>query len=169
MNEEERYLFDLWGYLVIEDVLSKNQLAELNTLIDQQNYPPPDERIETQRFGGYLGWVSDAFRNLLNHPRIMPYLKDLIGDKFRMDHDYGILMQKGNSGGTLHGGETPYDPAQYYVFRNDQVYNGLTVVSWALTDALDEQGGFCCIPGSHKSNLRCPSRFRPVAKTFSLC
>ena len=55
MNEEERYLFDLWGYLVIEDVLSKNQLAELNTLIDQQNYPPPDERIETQRFGNCLG------------------------------------------------------------------------------------------------------------------
>ena len=30
MNEEERYLFDLWGYLVVEDVLSKAELGVLN-------------------------------------------------------------------------------------------------------------------------------------------
>jgi hypothetical protein len=163
MNEEERYLFDLWGYLLIESVLSKEELAELNALIARRNYPEPDERIETQRFGGYLAWESDAFRKLLNHPRIIPYLKEMLGDKFRLDHDYGILMRKGNSGGVLHGGGTPYDPAQYYVFRNGRMYNGLTVVSWALTDALPGQGGFCCIPGSHKSNLPCPPNFRPVA------
>ena len=65
-------------------------------------------------------------------------------------------------GGNLHGGGEPYDPAQYYVFKNGQMYNGLTVVSWALTDALSGQGGFCCIPGSHKSNVRRPPRFTPV-------
>ena len=34
MNEEERYLFDLWGYVVIENVLSVGQLTTLNQLID---------------------------------------------------------------------------------------------------------------------------------------
>jgi len=163
MNEEERYLFDLWGYWVVEDVLSVDELAVLNAMIDQRNYPEPDETIQSQRFGGFLDWEGDAFRNLLNHPHIMPYLKELIGSKFRLDHAYGILMRKGNAGGTLHGGGTPYDPAQYYVFRNGKMYNGLTVVSWALTDALPGQGGFCCVPGSHKSNFPCPSNFRPVA------
>ncbi|MCH8290179.1 phytanoyl-CoA dioxygenase family protein [Candidatus Poribacteria bacterium] len=164
MNEEERYLFDLWGYVTVENVLSEDELTALNALIDQQNYPEPtDDKIYSQRFGGFMDWESDAYRKLLNHPRIMPYLKGMIGSKFRLDHAYGILMRKGNPGGTLHGGGTPYDPAQYYVFRNEQMYNGLTVVSWALTDMLPGHGGFCCIPGSHKSNFRCPSRFRPVA------
>jgi hypothetical protein len=164
MNEEERYLFDLWGYVNIENVLGEEELAELNALINQQSYPQPkDDEIYSQRFGGFLEWENDAFRKLLKHPRIMPSLKELIGDKFRLDHAYGILMRQGNPAGTLHGGGTPYDPAQYYVFRNGQMYNGLTVVSWALTDMLPGQGGFCCIPGSHKSNFRCPSHLRPVA------
>ncbi len=122
MNEEERYLFDLWGYVTVENVLSEDELTALNALIDQQNYPEPtDDKIYSQRFGGFMDWESDAYRKLLNHPRIMPYLKGMIGSKFRLDHAYGILMRKGNPGGTLHGGGTPYDPAQYYVFRNEQM------------------------------------------------
>ena len=162
MNEEERYLFDLWGYVVIENVLSAGQLTTLNQLIDQRNFPTPTEDIQSQRFGGFFDWEKDDFRHLLNHGRITPLLKEIIGPKFRLDHTYGILMTKGNMGGNLHGGGEPYDPTQYYVFKNGRMYNGLTVVSWALTDALSDQGGFCCIPGSHKSNVRRPSSFTPV-------
>ncbi len=163
MNEEERYLFDLWGYLVLEDVLSEEDISKLNNLINQPGHAEPNnEDIYSQRFDGFLELESQAFRNLLNHPRVMPYLKELIGDKFRLDHAYGILMDKGNLGLNLHGGGTPYIPSQNYVCLNGHIYNGLTVVSWALTDMLPEQGGFCCIPGSHKSNFTCPSHFRSV-------
>lgn len=163
MNAEEKYLFDLWGFVNIEGVLGEDELADLNALIDAQDYPDPvDDNVHSQRFGGFLSWEDDAFRNLLNHPRIMPCLAEIVGPKFRLDHVYGILMIDGNPGGTLHGGGTPYDPSQYYVFRNDRMYNGLTVVSWALTDMLPGHGGFCCIPGSHKSNYPCPPQFRPV-------
>ncbi len=163
MNAEEKYLFDLKGYVNIEGVLDADDLTELNALIDAQNYADPaDDNIHSQRFGGFLSWENDAFRKLLNHPCIMPRLAEIVGPKFRLDHVYGILMKEGNPGGTLHGGGTPYDPSQYYVFRNDRMYNGLTVVSWALTNMLPEHGGFCCIPGSHKSNYPCPPQFRPV-------
>ena len=163
MNAEEKYLFDLKGYVNIEGVLDADDLTELNGLIDAQNYADPaDDNIHSQRFGGFLSWENDAFRKLLNHPRIMPCLAEIVGPKFRLDHVYGILMKEGNPGGTLHGGGTPYDPSQYYVFRNDRMYNGLTVVSWALTNMLPEHGGFCCIPGSHKSNYPCPPQFHPV-------
>ncbi len=163
MNDEERYLFDLWGYLVVKDVLGEAEITELNNLIGERSQSElHKEDIDSQRFGGFLELENDAFRNLLNHPRVMPYLKELIGDKFRLDHAYGIVMDKGNLGLNLHGGGTPYDPCQYYVCRNGQMYNGLTVVSWALTDMLPGQGGFCCIPGSHKSNFICPPQFKPV-------
>ena len=69
MNEEERYLFDIQGYLVVQDVLSKTELAELTRLMrPQYDAEPNNEDIYSQRFGGFLQLESDAFRNLLNHP-----------------------------------------------------------------------------------------------------
>ncbi len=35
MNELERYLFDLQGFLVIEDALLPNQVAGFNALLDE--------------------------------------------------------------------------------------------------------------------------------------
>ena len=97
--ELQQYLFDLNGYLVIENALTPAEVAELNRLIDQQNLPPPDE---SPRFGsaptlgasllkpestvpdsmtlerqpkpvgaGFLNW-GQAFCDLLDHPAIMP-------------------------------------------------------------------------------------------------
>ena len=38
MNNDsvQKYLFDLNGYLILEDVLSADEVERLNTLIDQQ-------------------------------------------------------------------------------------------------------------------------------------
>ena len=44
----------------------------------------------------------------------------------------------------------------YYHFRDNRFHNGLVTASYALTDVPPGKGGFCCIPGSHKSNLTRP-------------
>ena len=155
MNEVERYLFDLQGYLIIEDVLTKAEVAKLNLLIDAQALPTPGVGTQSARFGGYLSW-GKPFVNLLDHPRMMAYLRVILGDGFRLDHYYGIHMRAGTERLNLHGGGTPYDPPEYFHFRNGEMYNGLTVVAWNLADAGPEEGGFCCIPGSHKANYPCP-------------
>jgi ectoine hydroxylase-related dioxygenase (phytanoyl-CoA dioxygenase family) len=49
-------------------------------------------------------------------------------------------------------------PGEYYAFRANQIYEGFIVAAWALSDSGPEQGGFCCVPGSHKSNFRLPQR-----------
>ena len=163
MNEEERYLFDLRGYLVIADMLTAQQLAGLNRLMDSQNLMPPGDDTLGARFGGFLEW-GQIFCNLLDHARIMPYLKTILGDGFRLDHYYGIYMRAGTEQLRLHGGGTPYDPPEYYHFRDGQMHNGLTVVAWNLTDTGPSAGGFCALPGSHKSNYACPDSIR-VAHT----
>ena len=68
MNEEERYLFDLRGYLVIADMLTAQQLAGLNRLMDSQNLVPPGDDTLGARFGGFLEW-GQIFCNLLDHAR----------------------------------------------------------------------------------------------------
>ena len=39
-------------------------------------------------------------------------------------------------------------------------YNGLMSVSYTLTDVGPDDGGFVCIPGSHKANYLCPLEVR---------
>ena len=71
MSPEEKYLFDLWGYVNIESVLETDELAELNALIDAQDYPDPvDDDVYSQRFGGFLNWGK---RCVPQTPQSSPY------------------------------------------------------------------------------------------------
>jgi ectoine hydroxylase-related dioxygenase (phytanoyl-CoA dioxygenase family) len=176
VNELERYLFDLHGFLVIENALDADLIAALNARIDQE-IEVLDQLLAAQahngdtttvraceqdkpwtRFDGLLRW-GKPFQSLIDPPQLSPYLSELLGQNFRLDHDYvHIIRQPGTGpiGSILHGGGTPYDPCQYYHFRNGRMYNGLTAVMYNLTDVAIGQGGFGCIPGSHKSNLPLP-------------
>lgn len=163
-QETLQYLLDLQGYLVIENALSSEEVATLNQLIDEQQLPAPGK---TQRFGsapegaGFLDW-GQPFVDLLDHPKLMPILRMQLGDAFRLDRIYGMYMDQGMSRGKLHADygamarNERVQPGEYYAFRSNQIYNGFVVVTWNLADAGPDHGGFCCIPGSHKSHYRLP-------------
>ena len=55
--------------------------------------------------GGLLSWETPAFRRLLTHPKLIPYLIGLLGHGYRMDHQPFVIIQNANSEGfSLHGG-----------------------------------------------------------------
>ena len=59
----------------------------------------------------------------------------------------------------------PYDQPEFFHYSNGEVFNGLTVVSFNLTDTGRETGGgFMCIPGSHKSNFPLPGEFMVLSE-----
>jgi ectoine hydroxylase-related dioxygenase (phytanoyl-CoA dioxygenase family) len=168
-----QYLFDLQGYIVVEDVLSRDEVAALNRLIDEQNLPEPGE---IRRFGGAAGGAPEGpgflewgkpFCDLLDHARIMPILRFMLGDCIRLDRIYGMYMREGMAAGQLHGSNTPYSQGEYYHVRDGRIHNGFTVVSWNLSDTGPEYGGFCCIPGSHKSNFKIPQEIFEAAEQAS--
>lgn len=188
--ELQQYLFDLNGYLVIENALTSAEVATLNQLIDDQNLPAPEK---SPRFGsaptlqssmlaykkngtsngdehrpvgsGFLDW-GKPFCDLLDHPAIMPVLRIRLGDAFRLDRLYGMYMRQGMKYFGLHsdyGASAPnagIEAGEYFTFRTNQVHEGFVVVAWALSDAGPEHGGFCCIPGSHKSNYKLPQTIK---------
>ncbi len=174
MNEHERYFFDLNGYLVIEDALTLEEVAACNEAIDHESdrvrERPPEESLAGGSralkgkqgrgdLGEMLTWPQpycQPFRDLLAHPRIVPPLQELLGDGFRLDHVYGIVMRKGAEGHKLHGGGTADNLTSFFQFHNGKMRCGLTVVSWVLTDCGPGDGGFGCVPGSHKSNYPIP-------------
>lgn len=171
MIPEEKYLFDLEGYLVIRDVLTAEDVATLNAVSDRvfpRDYQ--DENVHKGRRGfRHVRFVSRwdvACQNLIDHAVITPYLVDLIGPKFRIDHDYAIFMEKDADGSTLHGMHEA-GGHRYYHYQNGVMRNGLMVVTFFLSDARKGDGGFVCIPGSHKSNLAeaLPEEVRRLEKT----
>jgi Phytanoyl-CoA dioxygenase (PhyH) len=152
MTDEQRYLFDLYGYLVLPGVLRADELATMQSEMTQNGPAEAQNDPNQSRFRGFLGW-GPLWRNLIDHPAIMPVLYDLLGSKFRLDHAYGMAMRAdGERGGEgLHHHAAMFDHGCYYVTHRDRMHNGLIVVSWAITDAPLGGGGFCCIPGSHKA------------------
>jgi Phytanoyl-CoA dioxygenase (PhyH) len=154
---EHTYLFDLQGYLVLEGILGAQDLARLNEAFDEHAGPGSD------RFRGSLEW-DEAYRRLLDHPAIVPYLAEWIDPAFRLDHHYGIASEPGKPAHELHLGATPHHRSAYYDLRGGRIYCGLTVVSWALRDMSPGQGGFACIPGSHKANFSYPGDYATFAR-----
>lgn len=162
MNELERYLFDLQGFLIVESALTSTEIDALNQQISRQ-IATTDEQLPCLRFDSLLSWGT-AFRSLIDNPKVTPYLKELLGSNFRLDHDYLHIIRRGKGpiGANLHGGGTPYDPCQYYTYKDGRMYNGLLAVAYNLTDVQKHEGGFGCVPGSHKSNLPFPNEWRDL-------
>ena len=150
MTPEEKFMFDLEGYIVIKNVLTPAEVAELNALADQIFTAKKDQA--DRRTSQVSRWGAPA-QALIDHPNMVPYLLELLGPKFRIDHDYCIFMTKGGRAGGLHGGEGDREADHWYKYRDGVMRNGLTVVTFFLTHANVGDGGFACIPGSHKSNF----------------
>ena len=174
MDEHEKFFFDLNGYLVVENALTSDEIAACNKAIDnnpdKMRIRPTEQSLSGESkalkgkhgrtdLSGMLTWPTpwcQPFRNLLAHPNIVPYLAELLREDCRLDHLYGIIMEKGAEGHVMHGGGTADDLTHFYQFHNGRMRCGLTVVAWVLTDCNPGEGGFACIPGSHKSNYRTP-------------
>lgn len=154
MTDEERFIADLNGYLVIKNVLDEHELAEMNEVADRLF--DGDEGL--RRGKGRVCLWGEPFRRLIDHPKVTPYIEALLGPWFRLDHDYAIFMKQGAGGGGLHGGEDGGRPGgsegdHWYRYRDGVMRNGLSVFTFFLTPARAGDGGFACIPGSHKSNF----------------
>jgi hypothetical protein len=152
LNAKERYLFDLQGFLVVKNVLKPEQLKQLNDMIDAK------QAASTAPWTSIL--EEQLCRDLIDDSVIAPYMLDFLGDEYRLDHEYPIISRRGAPILKLHGGSNPYDTTMYYQVMHGRIHSGLTVVSYALTDLGEHDGGFCCIPGSHKSEFPLPEEYR---------
>ena len=154
MDEEQKYLFDLFGFIVMRDVLTQEQILKLRSTIrgGTEQFPPVPQSE------GPLHW-DVIWRDLLDLPVISELLECLIGnpnllkarkEKYefpcrRSDSTINVHthVQKGFEGGRLHGGWN--GTAGLYRYDNGVMYNGLTTVSFELFDT-NLIMGFACIP-----------------------
>lgn len=165
MNDEERYLFDLQGYLAIPNAIPPELLGRLNALVDDAIARETEPDMRTHRFGDLLGRDA-AFRELCDLPAVYPILRAVLGEDFRLDHTYLDVIRSGDGpiGTTLHGGAVPFRSSEYYLVSNGQIRSGLVAIGFNLKDVGPNDGGFACVPGSHKSAFPFPQEWKQLAE-----
>ena len=151
LSDEQKFLFDLEGYLVLPGVLSVDECDTLSELADRA-WPAQANDGLFRRSEQITLW-GQPFLDLMDHPRVVPILIELIGSRVRIDHDYCIFMQPGAKSETIHGGPRRIETDHWYHYSDGIMRNGLTVATFALTEAEEGDGGFVCLPGSHKTNF----------------
>ena len=158
VNEHDRVVFDLKGYIVNPAVLNENEVKVLKDLVlRQKNEPeslPPHERCLP---GG-------AFAKLIDHPAVMNVLLDVIdpdSEKIRLENVFLSYREMGEGEWNPHAGGLTTNPNYAYNFHDGRIYAGMTRVVWELNEVLEDKGGTCFIPGSHKANYNI--RTNPIA------
>ena len=180
MTEEQCFLFDTFGYLIIPNALDNDQVSKLRKTL---RYPVEqwDPLVPSK---GVLHWHK-IWRDLLDVDTLSPILEELIGDPilmttrktnddddkhflplptFRLDHiNIHTHIDNNFKGGILHGGPLG-DTNGMFRYHDGYFSNGLISVSFELYDTYQNNGGFCCIPGTHKSNIKLPDIWKDLSK-----
>ena len=182
MNDAEKYLFDLRGYLVVRNALNPQQVSDLSERLQAKRAKEEKPHYGSDRTGlkdDGLAWSSDSliswggsYIDLIDLPTIRPYLEAMLGAPYRLDHDYININNSERAsklylhgGGQGAGGATdlvgPTDGGQcFYRYNNGRFFNGLVAGAFELNDVPDGAGGFACVPGSHKVNFELPEDWK---------
>jgi hypothetical protein len=167
VNEEQRYVFDLKGYLVVRNALAPEHVATLNATIDRterlpdEDVPPP-VRLQREVPGGSdmrihnLKELGEPFARLIDLEPVIGLVEAAIGTRPRLNHDYAILRYKAGDRTAFHLGNTPVTPSCQFRSHDGRFLSTLVKVVYPLTDQGVEDGCFSVIPGSHKSQYASP-------------
>src|SRR5437868_1542908 len=116
-TSEQRWFFDTAGFVVLPDVLSHEEVAELNRACEAAPVVGGHD-VEIERVLA----TEPSLRGLMAHPGVAPILEEILDEGYRLDHLYGIRMRAGDGGRALHGGATPFDPSTAYEIRDGEIF-----------------------------------------------
>ncbi|MBT3342740.1 MAG: hypothetical protein HN712_10795 [Gemmatimonadetes bacterium] len=165
MNDEQKYLFDLQGYIVLEGVVPASVLVAANAALDRfeameaSDYPPPltlgQERTPENLYISNIIEGDDDFLPFMDLPAVLDVVQTVTGGPYRLNHTYTIYRWGGGVT-RLHMHGTPIIPKCQYHCRGGQMVSTLTKVVFPMLDCDAEDGSFAVIPGAHKSNFPKP-------------
>jgi ectoine hydroxylase-related dioxygenase (phytanoyl-CoA dioxygenase family) len=155
MTEMERFIFESFGYIIIEDVITEEEcdavLAAATRLHDGQ------EKEKLHQIG--RGFETEpAIENLIDHPAIFPKIRALYGDRFVLQSAWCTVQPAGSESVGWH-----QDGSSAYEFKHVGYPPPLLQLraSYALTDQSNLfTGNMMMIPGSHRSPLELPESAR---------
>ena len=153
MDDREKFLFDLKGYILFPAVLSEAEIAPIKDQCDALRTNPESLPASDRKLPGGAASV------LIDHPSTMRVLHSVIDDdteKIRCENCFLSYRHRddGHKGWTPHAGGRTVNPNYSYQYHNGRIHAGMTRVVWELNGVVRGKGGTAFIPGSHKSNFR---------------
>ncbi len=98
MTDEEKFRFDLTGFLVRPAILSKDEVDAIVDQLDRMRHNPDTLPPEHRAVPGGPASV------LIDHPKVIEVLHQLIGPEIRLESCFYVWREKGQEHGGLHGG-----------------------------------------------------------------
>ena len=170
MTPEQRYFFDVAGYLHVENVLSQEELKSAQAAANRYITMAPAEwpagfgaDLERKDVTGYQhGFAFDkALEQLVVHPTTWPIMMEFTNYRPRFGSGTLGYNTHHHCFHPLHAGWTrgkQPDTRRYYI-HNGEIRCTDFIFFFYLTDVFPGDGGLVVIPGSHKSEFLFPKDY----------
>ena len=174
-NTKTKYLFDLNGYIIIKNYFKidfiNNLLIDLKKIENCDSFPNGvclgKPRTENSLYLSNIAEINDNFASIIADPGIVEFISKTTSGFYRFNHSYALTHNKYSST-HLHMGGFPIHPKATYICRNDQIFSSLTKAVIPLENHDVDDGCFCVVPGSHKSNFESEFNLGPAEKHPSI-
>jgi hypothetical protein len=186
MNDAERYVFDLYGYIHIPALLTPGETHSLyaaaQALVqDAQNCRNRTAHWLVPRFNldcwqspehGYFSladpetgqiviiddfWLyPEAFDMLIGHERTMTYIRRIVQGPVSLNNSQMLVRAHGHTSGSHGGCPGGHGPKYRYQVVNGEIDCMMVRMVYFLHDVPIEQGPMCFAPGSHRGVFPMP-------------
>lgn len=165
MTPEQRYFFDVTGYLHLENVITGDELKAAQEAADTYINASPEELPDGfDASGKHLpnGFAfSRALEALTMHPATWSIIKELTNNKPQLARGTMIAdrvgVPEGGEALRLHCAREDYGrDRNCFENRDGKIYCDDFVVFPYLTDVYPGDGGLLVVPGSHKAEFDRP-------------
>ena len=146
MTDHDRFVFECFGYFLIEDVLTEAECAEV--LEASKRLHRENDSSRQQQIGRGFETES-AIENLIDHPAVLPKIRGLLGDRFVLQSAWCTKKPAGDESVFWH-----QDGSSAYDFKDVGYPVPLLQLraTYLLTDQSEPYtGNMMMIPGSHRS------------------
>ena len=165
MTQEQRYLFDLHGYVHLKNVLSEQELTACQHAVERYMATSDDEMPEgfgtkdRRLYENGFAW-DKSLEALVCHPAYWPIIKEFTMGKPRFLRGTMLVNNPGDTethAGSLHCAREDYGwYSTRYDCREGTIYCDDFVIFPYFYDVKPGDGGLVVIPGSHKCNFPRP-------------
>lgn len=171
----DEYLFDLRGYVIIENALRNETVEALNAAVDDILPVAPGEwhghvhrRAETDVVGDSIQlqqiYELPPFESLIDHPAWIEHVKRFIGNQDDFDSLHGPVFIDENfyqitpegEGTDIHSGGHNRTKHTQFRHHDGNFHCGQINVLIAMNDIGPGDGATMAVPGSHKQNFKPP-------------
>lgn len=148
MVDVELEQFERDGFVILENALGKNEVAEIIAALapHEANRPMGRNAFEGQKSQRVysLAAKGDVFLRLAEHPRVMSLVERLLMPNFLLSTLQSIRLHPGEQAQAWHT-----DDAFYFMPRPHRLPLAISVI-WAIEEFTEENGATEVIVGSHR-------------------